>query len=683
MSKLLILGATYGKANVTNKVRAMVANETLTVTAAYGVFGDNWPGTQKTFVLVYRYADQAPRTLVLTEGQSSTIAYAGGPEPWQPAEGALNVLGAAYGRADVRAAMAGRVKDNRLSVPADNATWGDGWPGVVKTLVAVTSYGFAAPVTTIVTEGQTLGVAPRVPDARGPMLRVNETLARVQYLVSPSGLFYAHQQMDGHFCVYRGAGPADNKGGVWFSGAHGAMGEYFLIMQSDGNLCTYKGTPTENRGYFWGTQALAPGGKFFLYLHDDGNLCVYKGTDMLDNQGILWQTGIHESAAGKPAAAAHRWLFAGDDSWTAPDSAGDTDGALRNAVRDPKGPYSEHAVRIDGTDTSYVSFGKDVGTFRRESFTLAFWFNTRETIRAFDLIGNRTAPSHGNFFCVRMTGNHESEPAGQVTVEVDQDGNGTNYAMVRSAATGLNDGRWHHVTVTREGARLSLYVDGALSGSSAAAGVADVNNGNDFRIGRSLQWNVARFAPVASFADVRLYNAVVKPAQGLSLADLRAVIAAHAPVLRFHPDEKYLPSSVEWYLARADLAKADGTRVQATPDNLPVTGTDDRSYQLVLRDEASRAGDLSTAVAYVRAKPASTPGFTDVSSGSSTRTTGPARRTSSPAWATRASRPSGSTTPTGRPSRCASTTRRSSPPASISRSTAAASGSRTSAASRR
>lgn len=612
MPKLLIMGAAYGKADVTAQVRRMVRNDALSFTVGNAIFGDSWPNVPKSFVCVYRYADQAPRRLIVREGQNATVAYSGSPEAWSPVEGALNVLGAAYGLADVRAPMAGRVKDNRLNVPSDNATWTDGWPGVPKTLVAVTSYGSAAPVTTIAQEQQTLSVGPRVLKARGPILRVGETLTTGQYLASPSGYFFAIQQFDGNLVVYRGSGPDDNRGGWWNTGATGALGDYFLAMQPDGNLCTYKGTPIENRGYLWGTQALAGGGSFFLYMQDDGNLCVYKGTDPLANQGLLWQSGKAEPSAGKAPKPAHQWFFATSDPWSAFDSGGDHDGTLRNVVRDPNGPPDLASILLDGTDGSLVSFGKEAGTFRRGDFTVAFWLNTRETISAFDLVGNRTASSHGNFLAVRMLGDATHGPAGRISAEVDQDGNGLNYVRVDSAVGGLNDGRWHHVSVVREGPRLSLYVDGVLSATATGAGVADINNGNDFRLGRSVvSAETRRFAPVGAFADLRVYYTAVKP-EGLSLADLRAVIKAHAPILRFHPQEKYLPCSVEWYLARADLVKADGTRVQATVDNLPMTGTDDRAYQLVLRDVASRSGDLSTATAYVRAKPASVKGFTDV-----------------------------------------------------------------------
>ena len=131
---------------------------------------------------------------------------------------------------------------------------------------------------------------------------------------------------------------------------------------------------------------------------------------------------------------AHRWTFEESDGSVAHDEIGQVNATLSNANCISPGYSSSKAVHIDGSNNSYISFGKGVGEFGTRDFTVSFWVNTTETIRLFDLIGNRTASSHGNFFCVRMTGNHESMPHGIVTAEVDEDGNGKNYVAVQSAA---------------------------------------------------------------------------------------------------------------------------------------------------------------------------------------------------------------------------------------------------------
>src|ERR1700753_2252025 len=136
----------------------------------------------------------------------------------------------------------------------------------------------------------------------------------------------------------------------------------------------------------------------------------------------------------------HRWTFEENDGSVARDEIGQANAPLTNVNRVSPGYSSSKAVHLDGSNNSYISFGKDIGQFGTRDFTVSFWVNTTETTRLFDLIGNRTASSHGNFFCVRMTGNHESMPHGMVTAEVDEDGSGRNYADVQSASGGLTDG---------------------------------------------------------------------------------------------------------------------------------------------------------------------------------------------------------------------------------------------------
>ncbi|MDL2352907.1 MAG: Vps62-related protein [Pseudomonadota bacterium] len=102
---------------------------------------------------------------------------------------------------------------------------------------------------------------------------------------------------------------------------------------------------------------------------------------------------------------------------------------------------------------------------------------------------------------------------------------------------------------------------------------------------------------------------------------LRQVIARHAPVIRFHPEEPYFPSTVDWYLKRSLLidgatgavvarhpAAADLPKGPTTPDQL-------QHYWLTLDPDIAgpafepdlappddpRRGNLADARAYVRA----------------------------------------------------------------------------------
>jgi len=204
---------------------------------------------------------------------------------------------------------------------------------------------------------------------------------------------------------------------------------------------------------------------------------------------------------GQISAQDHLWLFNEGYGRIAYDEKGGwkgkdkVNGYLSNA------DWREESVHITGADDSYVTFGTAIGQFGRDDFTVAFWIRTRDTLGLYDLVGNRADPGHGNWFAVRMTGD------GYVSAEVDEDAQGTNYVGFRSAKGRLNDGQWHHITVTRKGGDLALYIDGKFSNSGSARRPANIRNNRPFRIGRSLvDRGTRRFAPDATFDDLAIYS---------------------------------------------------------------------------------------------------------------------------------------------------------------------------------
>ncbi|WP_231859474.1 tectonin domain-containing protein [Nodularia spumigena] len=190
---------------------------------------------------------------------------------------------------------------------------------------------------------------------------------------------------------------------------------------------------------------------------------------------------------------------------------------MSNATLDNEGPGGNTAVHINGSDNSFVSFGTQIGQFGTSDFTLAFWLQTKESYRYFDIAGNRAAGSHGNFFCIRMTGKHESRPGGIIASEVDQDQNGTNYIGVESKTAGFNDGKWHHLAVVRQGKSLKLYIDGVILGNATGNGVANIANGQAFKLGRSLVGVDNKFAPDARYSGLRVYDTALNDSEISSL----------------------------------------------------------------------------------------------------------------------------------------------------------------------
>ena len=219
---------------------------------------------------------------------------------------------------------------------------------------------------------------------------------------------------------------------------------------------------------------------------------------------------------GQISAQDHLWTFDENKGNVAYDSRtgrSAVNAFLNNAQwRDLSKVGPGAAVRITGADNSYVTFGNTVGQFGTQDFTVALWVQTSDTLSLYDLIGNRAAPGHGNFFAVRMTGD------GYVTAEVDQDERGTNYVGIRGTQGGLNDGQWHHIVVTRSRGTLNLYLDGAFSVSGSARGTANINNRIAFKLGRSMvESGTRRFSPDALFDDVALYSNALSANQVRSL----------------------------------------------------------------------------------------------------------------------------------------------------------------------
>ncbi|HEX8366017.1 MAG TPA: hypothetical protein VF603_12125 [Allosphingosinicella sp.] len=171
--KLTIWGASYGPADVTAIVRARVGgDQTLGFTADNATFGDSWPGVRKTCVIVSSYGRAGLDTDIVIESAASST---------MPGDD-LQILGAAYGKADVTAIVAAAVDrhadPNTLDIAADNATFGDGWPGIPKTLTLVCRFGSdGAPVVKVAREGErlTIGAADHAasldnqsPETRSP-----------------------------------------------------------------------------------------------------------------------------------------------------------------------------------------------------------------------------------------------------------------------------------------------------------------------------------------------------------------------------------------------------------------------------------------------------------------------------------------------------------------------------------
>ena len=172
-------------------------------------------------------------------------------------------------------------------------------------------------------------------------------------------------------------------------------------------------------------------------------------------------------------------------------------------------------VSVTQEDDSCINYN-DILPLGTDDFTIMFWVRTEERRgHLFDLFGNRWQGSHGCFLSIRMAGQHQQGDF--VSAEVDEDNSGKNYISVRAQKT-CNDGKWHHISVSRFGPRLTLCVDGRPVGAHREdGGVADICSPQPLRLGRSLKGWHSIFAPDADFSDLRLLRYHVPPSRVLRI----------------------------------------------------------------------------------------------------------------------------------------------------------------------
>ncbi|KAI4333224.1 hypothetical protein L6164_018060 [Bauhinia variegata] len=104
---------------------------------------------------------------------------------------------------------------------------------------------------------------------------------------------------------------------------------------------------------------------------------------------------------------------------------------------------------------------------------------------------------------------------------------------------------------------------------------------------------------------------------------IQALIQAYSPYIYFHPDEQYLPSSVNWYFTNGALLYKKGEESKPVPiepngTNLPQDDNNDGAYWLDLplheaKRERVKKGDLQSCLSYVHVKSMFGGTFTDIS----------------------------------------------------------------------
>jgi CSLREA domain-containing protein len=219
--------------------------------------------------------------------------------------------------------------------------------------------------------------------------------------------------------------------------------------------------------------------------------------------------------APPPPGLVHHYTFDEPEGTQAHDSAGGADGQISGEASRVPGLLGRGAVATQATRDSYIEFPPSVLDVGTADFTVSLWLKrTGPAPDHSDVFGDRTEGSCGNYLSIRVRNDRNT-----VGGEIGQDGGCTNYASVDGGI--FPNGEWHLMTLTRAGATIRMYRDGALAGTATAAAVANLQSlGKAFRIGRRIEDGCCPtlVSSQAQYDDLRIYNKALTPAEVSALA---------------------------------------------------------------------------------------------------------------------------------------------------------------------
>ena len=160
----------------------------------------------------------------------------------------------------------------------------------------------------------------------------------------------------------------------------------------------------------------------------------------------------------------------------------------------------EHSVIFDGTN-DYISIGANAALYPNDAdWAISFWFKSTNAEEDFIVSGGDE--NDKGFFQFKLKGN----ASGEIRCFL-YDKDNTQELAFNTAATGLNDGAWHHFAYTLDWSAKKgyAYVDGVLSQSAANTNVVTLANDDDgIHIGK--KYNASSKYFTGSVSEMAIYN---------------------------------------------------------------------------------------------------------------------------------------------------------------------------------
>jgi hypothetical protein len=215
------------------------------------------------------------------------------------------------------------------------------------------------------------------------------------------------------------------------------------------------------------------------------------------------------SCVPAPSDLVSWWPADGD----ALDIVSGNNGSLQNGATFAPGRVAQ-AFSMDGVD-DYVQFG-DILDGLNGGFTLDAWIQTTATVGNKAIIAKYWTT--GSSWVVRTNENDPRKVDFTVCSPSCESLEG--HAVQLVSASDINDGAWHFIAATFDGATQRLYVDGVLEASATNTNPAWTDN-HHFCIGSFCDSSGNSFSTFGGLIDeVEIYN------RALSASEIQAIFAA-------------------------------------------------------------------------------------------------------------------------------------------------------------
>jgi hypothetical protein len=180
-----------------------------------------------------------------------------------------------------------------------------------------------------------------------------------------------------------------------------------------------------------------------------------------------------------------------------------------------------YTLDFDGTDDAVAVGNVPSLQFNfTDCFSFSAWIKTTTTIGG--IIGKRSTTGTGWFLCID----------GANLIAMNLQGTGSTAIIVKSVASGVSDGAWHHVAATYSGnsnaSGVSLFVDGRQVSTTTALNNSSgtLINTDSVAIGGL---STTTFLFTGQIDDCRAYRRVLRSSQVLLMGSRRGIAYELAP----------------------------------------------------------------------------------------------------------------------------------------------------------